>query len=43
MGGEGWAGARAEKKPTGSGTVHSLVPEHDTLNAGAKENHAAEV
>lgn len=34
---------RGQKKPTGRGTVHSLVPEHNTLNAGAKENHAAEV
>lgn len=34
---------RGQKKPTGRGTAHSLVPEHNTLNAGAEENHAAEV
>lgn len=35
--------AKAEPTATGRGPAHSLVPEYHTLNAGAKENHTAEV
>lgn len=35
--------ANAESTATGRGPAHSLVPEHHTLDAGAKENHTAEV
>lgn len=35
--------AKAEPSATGRGPDHSLVPEDHTLDAGAKENHAAEV
>lgn len=35
--------AKAEPTATRRGPAHSLVPEHHTLDAGAEENHAAEV
>lgn len=41
--GAGVRAAKAEPSATGRGPDHSLVPEDHTLDAGAKENHAAEV
>lgn len=35
--------AKAEPTATGRGPDHSLVSEYHTLDAGAKENHTAEV
>lgn len=35
--------AKAGPIATGRGPAHSLVPEHYALDAGAEENHTAEV
>lgn len=35
--------AKAEPIATGRGPAHSLVPEYHALDAGAKENHTAEI